>query len=99
MKDIAKIDALEFKNCPGFELKLGELLKVELMSPPIKGLSQVDFQLAMKINLLKLNDYSLIPIQDPSNYRREVTKIRMARQASHIQDMLASEQGTHQKNE
>ena len=54
MKDIAKIDALEFKNCPSFELKRGETLKVELQSPPIKGLSQVDFQLAMKINQMKL---------------------------------------------
>lgn len=85
MKDIAKIDALEYKNCPGFELKLGELLKVELLSPSIKGLSQVDFQLAMKINLLKLEDYMLIPLNDVSNYKKEVMKFKVARNSPKIQ--------------
>lgn len=62
------------------------------MSPPIKGLSQLDFQLAMKINHLKLSDYSLIPLENVENYRREVMKFRNERQSKQIQDMLSSDQ-------
>ncbi len=44
------MDTLTTKNCPSFHLTKGELLKVELYSPSLDGLSQIDFELAMKIN-------------------------------------------------
>jgi hypothetical protein len=35
IKDIAKMDALSTKNSPSFSLSNGEILKLELYSPPL----------------------------------------------------------------
>ena len=37
------MDVLTTKNCPSFHLTKGEILKIELYSPPISGLSSLDF--------------------------------------------------------
>ena len=39
LNEIAKMDALTTKNCPSFHIEKGELLKIELYSPPLNGLS------------------------------------------------------------
>lgn len=66
LKEIAKIDALVTKNCPSFHVEKGELLKLELYSPSLDGLSQVDFELAMRINGINTKEYGLIEINDVS---------------------------------
>lgn len=68
LKEIAKIDALSTKNCPSFHVEKGELLKLELYSPSLDGLSQVDFELAMRINALKLEEFALIEINNLERY-------------------------------
>ncbi len=72
IKDIAKMDALSTKNSPSFSVSNGEILKLELYSPPLKGLSQVDFELAMNINRMNLDEYFLIPINNIKDYKQEV---------------------------
>lgn len=37
------MDVLTTKNCPSFHLTRGEILKIELFSSPINGLSSLDF--------------------------------------------------------
>lgn len=53
-------------------MQKGELLTIELYSPPLNGLSQLDFQMAMKINEMDFNFYFLIPVDEPVNYLRTV---------------------------
>ena len=53
-------------------MKNGDLLRLELYSASLKGLSKVDFELAMHINKIKFDDYEVIPIEDEKNYRAEV---------------------------
>lgn len=63
IQDIAQLDSEEYKNCPSFSLNKGEVLKVQLLSPPLNGLSHLDFEIAMKINtLFDPEKYFLIPI-------------------------------------
>ncbi|KAL4439509.1 hypothetical protein ABPG74_003911 [Tetrahymena malaccensis] len=88
LKDVAKIDALNFQNCPSFSLQKGELLTLELYSPPLNGLSQLDFQLAMKINEMNLDEYFLIPIEKPEDYKRQVQMAKMKKQNELIQKQL-----------
>lgn len=72
----------------------GELLKVQLLSPPLNGLSHTDFEIAMKINtVFDPEKYYLIPIEDPNNFKREVMKIKFQRQSKDIQKELESSEG------
>ena len=48
----------------------------------------IDFQLAMRINNLDNKKFMLIEINDPKDYRKEVSKVRMQRESQKIQDML-----------
>ena len=67
------------------------------MSPPLNGLSHLDFEIAMKINqLFDVEKYYLIPVEDPGNFKREVMKRKFERQSREIQKEL---QGTEGKGE
>ena len=81
IKDIAKMDALSHKNCPSFQIKAGDFLKIELYSPQLDGLSQIDFYLAMEINRMNFEEYYLEPVNDEKNYRREA-RIKMREKES-----------------
>eukprot|EP00331_Platyophrya_macrostoma_P002676 CAMPEP_0176423420 /NCGR_PEP_ID=MMETSP0127-20121128/10272_1 /TAXON_ID=938130 /ORGANISM="Platyophrya macrostoma, Strain WH" /LENGTH=75 /DNA_ID=CAMNT_0017804365 /DNA_START=230 /DNA_END=457 /DNA_ORIENTATION=- len=69
MREVAKMDALTHKNHPSFTIQAGDFLKVELYSAALDGLSQVDFQLAMEINRMKYEEFSLVPVKGEKNYR------------------------------
>jgi pterin-4a-carbinolamine dehydratase len=90
IKEVAKLDALSTKNQPSFHLTKGELLKIELYSPPLMGLSQVDFELALAINQLKFNEYELEPIEgDEKAYKLEIQKKQRAKVSADLQAKLA----------
>lgn len=93
VKDIAKVDALDSRNCPSFSISGGDFVKVELFSPSLDGLSQVDFKLAMEINNMKFDEYFLVPVENEKNYRREA-KLKMRDQESvDMQKQLAESMG------
>lgn len=52
----------------------------------------IDFQLAMRINNIPFEKYSLIEIQDEKNYKKEVGKVKMARESVRIQKMLSEDE-------
>ena len=89
MREIAKMDALTYKNHPSFTIQAGDFVKVELYSAPLNGLSQVDFKLAMEINRLKFDEFSLIPVKGEKNYRREGKLKIKEKESEEIQKILA----------
>jgi pterin-4a-carbinolamine dehydratase len=91
IQEIAKMDSLSTKNNPNFVMKQGELLRIELYSASLGGLSQIDFQLAMNINRMEFDDYFVIPVEDEVNYRREVRMKKNERQSLNIQQMLSQQ--------
>ena len=97
VKDIAKMDALSTRNCPSFSIQSGDFVKVELFSPSLDGLSQIDFRVAMEINNMKFDEYYLIPVENEKNYRREA-KLKMRDQESEeLQKKLAQDEGSAKK--
>ena len=94
LKEIAKIDALTTKNCPSFHVTKGELLRLDLYSASLDGLSQVDFELAMRINELITDEYGLIEINDMNDYKNEVQQVRFKRESDKIQKLLKEQETT-----
>lgn len=93
MKQIAKIDYLHCKNTPSMSVTKGNLIRVELTSLSLKGLSSVDFQLAIHINRLNLKEFNIEEVTDPQNYRTEVRMRKQAAESEEIQRRLAEDFG------
>ncbi|KRX07970.1 Transcriptional coactivator/pterin dehydratase [Pseudocohnilembus persalinus] len=99
IKEVAKIDALSSRNCPSFSVEKGEVLTLNLYSPPLDGLSQKDFELAMAINRINFKEYFLIEIDSPDNYKKQVQAYRLKKQSEEIQAKLAQEFQSDQKQQ
>ncbi len=77
VSEVARIDALEFENTPGFALSRGEILRVELFSVPLNGLSQLDFRLALKINEMDpLKNYQLMRLESEDNLKQQIKQLK-----------------------
>jgi len=94
IKDVAKMDALSTRNCPSFQIQSGDFVKVELFSPSLDGLSQVDFRIAMEINNMKLDEYYLVPVENERNYRREAKLKMRDSESEEMQKKLAQDEGS-----
>jgi pterin-4a-carbinolamine dehydratase len=76
--EVAKIDSMNvLKQMPNVMILRKEILRVELTTPKLNGLSKADLALACQISLLPTKDYRLIPISDESNFRRELRLKRL----------------------
>ena len=71
--EIAKVDSMNtLKQQPNIYVLRKELLRVELTTTKLGGLSKADLALAVQISLLPMKDFSVIPILDEKNFRREL---------------------------
>ena len=60
------------KQQPNIYVLRKEILRIELTTPKLDGLAKADLSLAVQISLIPAKDYSVIPILDEKNFRREL---------------------------
>ena len=72
MQKVAEVDNLKDRNCPSMHIEKGDLLWLEIYSPSLDGLSQIDFQLAVEIQKINEQDYHLIAVSDKTNYKKGI---------------------------
>lgn len=71
--EIAKIDSMNIlKQQPNIYILRKELLRIELTTTKLGGLSKADLALAVQISLLPKKEYNVIPILDEKNFRKEL---------------------------
>ena len=71
--EVAKIDSMNvLKQQPNIYVLRKEILRIELTTPKLDGLAKADLSLAVQISLIPAKDYSVIPILDEKNFRREL---------------------------
>jgi pterin-4a-carbinolamine dehydratase len=76
IKEIYNLDYISnLHQIPNISLSNQEVFKIELYTPPLKGLSFRDLQLATAINSLNFDKFKLVPLRNESNYRREIRSI------------------------
>ena len=98
IKMIGQIDGKSSQNLPNIHLTNGNLVKVELTSHPLKGISQIDFELAIQLSQLPFDELFIIPVEDPKNYRAEIRVKKQAQESEEFQAMLRSQAATQTKN-
>jgi pterin-4a-carbinolamine dehydratase len=83
IKDLYDLDySTDIHQIPNISVTNKDLFKIELYTPMLKGLANKDLQLAFAINTLNLEKYSLVPIKDESNYRKEIRLINLEEESS-----------------
>ena len=60
------------KQVPSVHIFRKELLRLELTTPKLGGLSYADLALAVQISLIPAKEYGLVPIKDEKHFRREL---------------------------
>lgn len=81
IKEIYNADySANLQQIPNIHVLKKELLKIELTTPDLKGLSMKDLQLAFALNTLNLDKYLLYPIKDELNYKKEIRNIGLLEQ-------------------
>lgn len=71
--EIAKLDSMNIlKQQPNLQILRKEILRVELTTTKLGGLSKADLALATQISLIPFKEYNLIPIMDEVNFRRDL---------------------------
>ncbi len=97
IKRVIDIDQMDTQNKPSVELINGDLLKIELKSHSVGGLSHVDFELAILLNGIDFESYHCIPVSGEKGYRREVREVKSQFESKKIEEMLKETANSKQK--
>ena len=90
IRQIIKIDETDTRNQPSFSVNNGDLLKIELLSNSIGGLSGVDFELALKLNSVDWKHYGAVELKTDKNYRMEMRMLKNEEENKRVMDELMS---------
>ena len=99
MRTVVEIDGSSTQNLPNMEITNGNLVKVELTSHPLKGLSHIDFELAIRLNKIDLDALHVVPVENPQNYRAEVRLKKQDKESKDFQKMLQEQEGLEKRRE
>jgi pterin-4a-carbinolamine dehydratase len=83
IKDLYDLDyTTDLHQIPNIQVSNKEIFKIELYTPLLKGLANKDLQLAFAINTLDFDKYSLVPIKEEENYKREIRLINLEEESN-----------------
>ena len=71
-----------------------DIVRVELHSQPLKGLSYRDFELAMIIDSFDLEKYQLVPLTTEKGYKKVVRAMRIDEEMASMESEILATEGT-----
>ena len=78
IKDLYEMDSMTTQQIPNIHiLDQGDIVKVELHTKPLKGLSYRDLELATIIDSFDFEKYKLVPIEAGVEARKAIRKIKV----------------------
>ena len=87
------MDSMTTQQIPNVHILDQDIVKVELHTKPLKGLSFRDLELAMIIDSFDLEKYKLVPIETGREVGRAIRRIKVDEQAKQFQDEIAMTAG------
>ena len=69
------------------------MVRVELHTKPLKGLSYRDLELAMIIDSFDIEKYKLVSLEKEKGYKRVIRKIKLDADNSKLEDEIAASAG------
>ena len=87
------MDSMTTQQIPNVHILDQDIVKVELHTKPLKGLSYRDLELATIIDSFDFEKYKLVPVEKGANVQRAIRKIKVDEQTKQIEDEIASTAG------
>jgi len=93
LKDLYEMDAMNTKQIPNAHIIDQDIVRVELRTPKLKGLSYKDLELAAMIDSFDFKKYQLVPLEDEKNYKKIIRQIKIEEDNKAIEDEIAATAG------
>ncbi len=90
IQDLYNVDSETTRQIPSVHIEDQSVLRIELHTPQLKGLSYKDFQLANLIDQLDYEKYLLTPLSSKKGVRRVERQMKIDAQAQEFQDEIAA---------
>lgn len=74
-----------------------DIVRVELHSKPLKGLSYRDLELSVIIDSFNFDKYELIPLESEKGYRSKIRKIRLDEEMEEMEREILATEGKKNK--
>ena len=89
VKDVYEMDAETTKQIPDVSILKQDIVRVELHTKDLKGLSFRDLELANIIDAFDYEKYKLVPLMREKGYKTAMRKIKLDEQNASIEDEIA----------
>jgi pterin-4a-carbinolamine dehydratase len=76
-KDLYEMDAITTKQIPNMSIEDGDIVRIELHTKALKGLSFKDLELANMIDSFDFEKYDFIQLEKEEGYRSLIRKIKI----------------------
>ena len=75
-----------------------DIVRVELHTIPLKGLSFRDLELALIIDSFDLNKYNLVPLTTEKGYKKVMRGLRIEEEMAQLESEILATEGTKRQN-
>ena len=93
VKDLYLADSQTTQQIPNVSILNQDIVRVELHTIPLKGLSYRDFELAMIVDGFDLNKYKLVPLKKEEGYKKVMRAIRIDEEMKAMEDEIVATEG------
>ena len=94
MKDLYTADSLSTQQIPNVSILDQDIVRVELHTLPLKGLSYRDLELATLIDSFDLEKYQLVPLTTEDGYKKVVRAMRIDEEMAQMESEILATEGT-----
>ena len=94
VKDLYTADSISTQQIPNVSILDQDIVRVELHTKPLKGLSYRDFELALIIDSFDLKKYELVPLTTETGYRKVVRAMRIDEEMAQMESEILASEGT-----
>ena len=94
VKDLYNADSVATQQIPNVSILNQDIVRVELHSLPLKGLSYRDFELALIIDSFNLEKYNLVPLVTEKGYKKVIRGMRIDEEMAQMESEIIATEGT-----
>ena len=94
VKDLYSADSISTQQIPNVSILDQDIIRVELHTQPLKGLSFRDFELALIIDSFDLSKYELVPLTTEKGYKKVVRAMRIDEEMAQMESEILASEGT-----
>ena len=99
VRDVYHADSMTSQQIPNIAILNQDLVRIELHTGALKGLSFRDFTLASMIDAMDFkNKYSLVPLEQEQNYKKVIRHLRIEEEMKQLELEIRTSEGIRSKN-